>query len=122
MTVEQDQAAEIARLREALAARTEQLTETLAALTVLRARHERLAAEADMLAAVARAAVPVVTLPLTDEAIGELFDSLKAYGRWSDTHAAPEPEVVAVEVPAIPLRDGKATRRKRTSVANPIVA
>ena len=54
----EDQAAEIARLADRLVARTEELAETMAALTVMRARYEHLEDGAEVMAAIARAASP----------------------------------------------------------------
>jgi DNA repair exonuclease SbcCD ATPase subunit len=119
----EDQAAEIARLTEALVARTKELAETMAALTVMRARYEHLEDEAEVLAAIARAAIPVVTQPLTDETIGALFATLKAYETWEVTHPARATEVVVVEVRAgIARRHGASSSHKKTTVPKPVVA
>jgi len=118
----EDQVAEIARLAEALAARTEELAETMAALTVMRARYTRLEDEAEVLAAIARAAIPVVTQPPTDESIAALFAALKAYETWEATHPAPSAEAVMVEVPAMVARRGAGAAGKKSTVTKPVAA
>ncbi len=118
----EDQVAEIARLAEALAARTEELAETMAALTVMRARYTRLEDEAEVLAAIARAAIPVVTQPPTDESIAALFAALKAYETWEATHPAPLAEAVMVEVPAMVVRRGAGAAGKKSTVTKPVAA
>ena len=119
---ENEQTAEIARLRAALTERTEDLAATTAALTVMHVRYEYRSAEADVLAAIARAAIPVVTQPIDDAAIMALFMTLKAYESWDQSHPAPSTDIVVVEVPAMPARRCSAAARKKTTVPKPVAA
>ena len=112
-----DQEAAITCLTEALNSRTEELIEALAALAVMQARYGRLEGEADMPAAIARAAIPVVTQPPTNESIGALFAALKAYEAWEAAHDAPASDVVVVEVPPIAPQCGS---RKKLAVTKPV--
>ncbi len=122
MATRAEQEAEIARLTEALAARTEELAETKAALTVMLAWYARLEDEAEVLAAIARAAIPVVTQPPTDESIAALFMALKMYESWEAAHPAPPAEVVLVEVPAMVARRGAGASGEKPAVTKPVAA
>jgi hypothetical protein len=122
MATRAEQQVEITRLTHALAARTEALAETMAALAVMRARYGRLEDEAEVLAAIARAAIPVVTQPPTDELIIALFMALKAYERWEATHPASQAEVVVVEIPGIPARRSAPTAGEEPAVTKPVAA
>ena len=122
MATRAEQEAEIARLTEALAARTEELAETKAALTVMLAWYARLEDEAEVLAAIARAAIPVVTQPPTDESIAALFMTLKAYESWEAAHPASSAEVVVVEIPAMVAPRGAPTAGEKPAVTKPVAA
>jgi len=117
-----EQTAEIARLRAALAERTEALAATTAALTVMHVRYNHRSAEANVLAVIARAAVPVATQAFDDATIMALFVSLKDYEQWEQTHPAPSTDIVLVEVPTMPTGHDRERARKQTSVSTPIAA